>query len=77
MFLIIGLFMLTALMLTSLYYFIFRKFHYLVNVIVLLLVSILPLMVLSLHTIFLSMMLLSIGLFVVHLAKKARGKNKV
>ena len=77
MFLIIGLLILAALMLTSLYFFVFRKLPYILNILILLAISFLPLLVPSLHTIFLAMILLSVGLFVVQGAKRVREKNRI
>jgi hypothetical protein len=79
MFLIFGLMFLAALLFTSLYYFVFRKLNYALNLLILLILLIvcfLPLMVPSLHTIFLAMILLSVGLFVVQISKKNREKRR-
>jgi hypothetical protein len=77
MYLFFGLFLVAALVLSSLYFFVFKKTNYLINLIVLVLASFLPLLMPSMHTIFYALILFPIGLFIIYAIKKDKDKSNL
>jgi hypothetical protein len=75
MFLVFGLLLAAGLFLTALYFFVFRYLQYTINIVILIIVSLIPLIAPSMHTVILSMIMLAAGSFLIKIAKEQRQKK--
>ncbi|RCK71570.1 MAG: hypothetical protein IGBAC_0116 [Ignavibacteriae bacterium] len=77
MFLIVGLIAITAVILTVLYFYVFRRVHKVISYIVIFILTILLLVSSFMHLIIVGILVFGIGLFLISLAEKLKGNRQV